>query len=164
MPDGEVDDGDPLDADETHGPTRGRAASLPGCTSARGPSMPVPSRGPTRRGPAGSSRARVVYELAPRHVHPRGHPRRGDRRLDHLGDLGVDLVEPMPVNAFNGTHNWGYDGVAWFAVGRDLRRARRRYQRFVDACHAHGLGVVQDVVYNHLGPVGELPCPCSRRT
>ena len=59
----------------------------------------------------------------------------------------------MPVNAFNGTHNWGYDGVDWFAVSEEYG-GPPAYQRFVDACHAAGLGVVQDVVYNHLGPSG----------
>jgi maltooligosyltrehalose trehalohydrolase len=74
-------------------------------------------------------------------------------KLDHLRSIGVDLVEVMPVNAFNGTHNWGYDGVDWFAVTEEYG-GPAAYQRFVDACHAAGLGVVQDVVYNHLGPSG----------
>jgi maltooligosyltrehalose trehalohydrolase len=74
-------------------------------------------------------------------------------RLDHLVDLGVDLVELLPVNAFNGTHNWGYDGVLWYAV-HEPYAGPAAYQRFVDACHARGLGVIQDVVYNHLGPSG----------
>ena len=59
----------------------------------------------------------------------------------------------MPVNAFNGTHNWGYDGVLWYAV-HEPYGGPRGYQAFVDACHAAGLGVIQDVVYNHLGPSG----------
>jgi maltooligosyltrehalose trehalohydrolase len=74
-------------------------------------------------------------------------------KLDHLRSIGVDLVEVMPVNAFNGTHNWGYDGVDWFAVTEEYG-GPPAYQRFVDACHGVGLGVVQDVVYNHLGPSG----------
>lgn len=74
-------------------------------------------------------------------------------RLDHLVDLGIDLVEVMPVNAFNGEHGWGYDGVAWFAV-HHAYGGPAAYQRFVDACHTRGLGVIQDVVHNHLGPSG----------
>ncbi|HEX4687803.1 MAG TPA: malto-oligosyltrehalose trehalohydrolase, partial [Nocardioides sp.] len=74
-------------------------------------------------------------------------------KLDHLLSIGVDLVELMPVNAFNGTRNWGYDGVDWFAVSEGYG-GPPAYQRVVDACHAAGLGVVQDVVYNHLGPSG----------
>lgn len=74
-------------------------------------------------------------------------------RLDHLVELGIDFVELLPVNAFNGTHGWGYDGVLWFAV-HEAYGGPAAYQRFVDACHARGLGVIQDVVYNHLGPSG----------
>ena len=74
-------------------------------------------------------------------------------RLDHLAELGVDFVELLPVNAFNGPHNWGYDGVLWFAVHAEYG-GPAAYQRFVDACHRRGLAVIQDVVYNHLGPSG----------
>ena len=59
----------------------------------------------------------------------------------------------MPVNAFNGPHNWGYDGVLWYAV-HEAYGGPLGYQQFVDACHQAGLGVIQDVVYNHLGPSG----------
>ena len=74
-------------------------------------------------------------------------------RLDHLVGLGVDFVEVLPVNGFNGTHNWGYDGVLWYTVDESYG-GPEAYQRFVDACHARGLAVIQDVVYNHLGPSG----------
>lgn len=74
-------------------------------------------------------------------------------RLDHLVDLGVDLVEVLPVNAFDGSHGWGYDGVLWGAV-HEPYGGPDGFKRFVDACHARGLGVVLDVVYNHLGPSG----------
>lgn len=74
-------------------------------------------------------------------------------RLRHLVDLGVAFVELLPVNAFNGEWNWGYDGVAWFAV-QESYGGPDAYARFVAACHERGLGVLQDVVYNHLGPSG----------
>ncbi|KAA9089038.1 malto-oligosyltrehalose trehalohydrolase [Microbacterium radiodurans] len=74
-------------------------------------------------------------------------------RLDHLVELGVTHVELLPVNAFNGTHNWGYDGVLWYAV-QESYGGPDAYRRFVDAAHAAGLAVIQDVVYNHLGPSG----------
>ncbi|WP_407361715.1 malto-oligosyltrehalose trehalohydrolase [Microbacterium sp. LBN7] len=74
-------------------------------------------------------------------------------RLGHLVDLGVTHVELLPVNAFNGVWNWGYDGVLWYAVHEGYG-GPRAYQRFVDAAHACGLAVIQDVVYNHLGPSG----------
>ena len=84
---------------------------------------------------------------------PRARSTPPSSKLDHLVALGVDLVELLPVNAFNGTHNWGYDGVLWSAVHEEYG-GPAAYQRFVDAAHAAGLGVVQDVVYNHLGPSG----------
>jgi maltooligosyltrehalose trehalohydrolase len=95
----------------------------------------------------------VVYELHVGTFTPEGTLDAAIGRLDHLVELGVDLVELMPVNAFNGTHGWGYDGAAWFAV-HEPYGGPAAYQRFVDACHQRGLGVVQDVVYNHFGPSG----------
>ncbi|WP_203919901.1 malto-oligosyltrehalose trehalohydrolase [Rugosimonospora africana] len=77
-------------------------------------------------------------------------------RLDHLVDLGVDLVEVLPVNAFNGEHNWGYDGVCWYAP-HEPYGGPDGFKRLVDACHRRGLGVVLDVVYNHFGPSGAYP-------
>ena len=95
----------------------------------------------------------VVYELHIGTFTPEGTLDAAIERLDHLVTLGVDLVELLPVNAFNGTHNWGYDGVLWSAV-HEQYGGPAAYQRFVDAAHAAGLGVIQDVVYNHLGPSG----------
>lgn len=95
----------------------------------------------------------VVYELHIGTFTPEGTLDSAIDRLDHLTGLGIDFVEVLPVNAFNGTHNWGYDGVDWFAVTENYG-GPEAYQRFVDACHSRGLGVVQDVVYNHLGPSG----------
>jgi maltooligosyltrehalose trehalohydrolase len=95
----------------------------------------------------------VIYELHVGTFTPEGTLHAAIDRLDHLVRLGVDLVELLPVNAVNGTHNWGYDGVGWFAVTENYG-GPAAYQRFVDACHRAGLGVVQDVVHNHLGPSG----------
>ncbi|MGY1750854.1 malto-oligosyltrehalose trehalohydrolase [Modestobacter sp. SYSU DS0511] len=95
----------------------------------------------------------VVYEMHVGTFTPEGTLDAAIDRLGHLVDLGVDFVELLPVNAFNGTHNWGYDGVAWYAV-QETYGGPAAYQRFVDACHQRGLGVIQDVVYNHLGPSG----------
>jgi maltooligosyltrehalose trehalohydrolase len=95
----------------------------------------------------------VIYELHLGTFTPAGTLDSATEKLDHLRSIGVDLVELMPVNAFNGAWNWGYDGVDWFAVAEQYG-GPPAYQRFVDACHGAGLGVVQDVVYNHLGPSG----------
>ncbi len=95
----------------------------------------------------------VIYELHVGTFTPEGTLDAALGKLDHLKSIGVDLVELMPVNAVNGEHNWGYDGVLWSAV-HEAYGGPAAYQRFVDGCHAAGLGVVQDVVYNHLGPCG----------
>ncbi|NQX10228.1 malto-oligosyltrehalose trehalohydrolase [Microbacteriaceae bacterium VKM Ac-2855] len=95
----------------------------------------------------------VIYELHIGTFTPEGTFDAAAGKLEHLRSIGVDFVEILPVNAFNGTHNWGYDGVLWYAV-HELYGGPAGYQRFVDACHQSGIGVVQDVVYNHLGPSG----------
>jgi maltooligosyltrehalose trehalohydrolase len=74
-------------------------------------------------------------------------------RLDHLVALGVDVVQVLPVAAFEGRHGWGYDGVDLYAVHAPYG-GPEGFARFVDACHARGLAVCLDVVYNHLGPSG----------
>jgi maltooligosyltrehalose trehalohydrolase len=74
-------------------------------------------------------------------------------RLDHLVALGITHVELLPVNAVNGIANWGYDGVAWYAV-HEPYGGPDALKRFVDACHRRGLAVLLDVVYNHLGASG----------
>ncbi len=74
-------------------------------------------------------------------------------RLDHLVELGVDAVELMPVAEFSGDRGWGYDGVDLFAP-HHAYGGPEGLKRLVDACHRAGLGVVIDVVYNHLGPAG----------
>ncbi|WP_435749264.1 malto-oligosyltrehalose trehalohydrolase [Microbacterium sp. PMB16] len=95
----------------------------------------------------------LIYELHLGTFTPEGTLDAAIERLGHLVDLGVTHVELLPVNAFNGPWNWGYDGVLWYAVHEGYG-GPRAYQRFVDAAHARGLAVVQDVVYNHLGPSG----------
>ncbi|WP_240632184.1 malto-oligosyltrehalose trehalohydrolase [Cryobacterium sp. LW097] len=95
----------------------------------------------------------TIYELHIGTFTPEGTLEAAAGRLDHLVSLGVDFVELLPVNGFNGTHNWGYDGVLWYAVHEGYG-GPAAYQRFVDACHAAGIGVIQDVVHNHLGPSG----------
>lgn len=95
----------------------------------------------------------VIYELHVGTFTPQGTLDAAAEHLDHLVSLGVDFVELMPVAAFEGDRGWGYDGVAWFAV-HEPYGGPDAYRRFVDAAHAAGLGVIQDVVYNHFGPVG----------
>jgi maltooligosyltrehalose trehalohydrolase len=95
----------------------------------------------------------VIYELHLGTFTPEGTLDAAIAKLPHLRSIGVDFVEMLPVNGFNGTHNWGYDGVLWYTVHEGYG-GPAAYRRFVDAAHAAGLGVIQDVVYNHLGPSG----------
>lgn len=95
----------------------------------------------------------VIYELHIGTFTAAGTFDSAIEKLDHLVDLGVDFVELMPVNAFSGTHGWGYDGVLWYAV-HEPYGGPDGLARFVDACHGRGLGVLIDAVFNHLGPSG----------
>ena len=95
----------------------------------------------------------VIYELHTGTFTAAGTFDAAIDKLDYLVDLGVDLVELMPVNAFNGTHGWGYDGVLWYAV-HEPYGGPDGLVRLIDACHARGLGVLIDAVFNHLGPSG----------
>ena len=95
----------------------------------------------------------MIYELHTGTFTPTGTLDSAIEKLDYLVDLGVDFVELMPVNAFSGTHGWGYDGVLWYAV-HEPYGGPDALVRFVDACHARGLGVLIDTVFNHLGPSG----------
>jgi maltooligosyltrehalose trehalohydrolase len=74
-------------------------------------------------------------------------------RVAHLRDLGVTLIEVMPVAEFQGEFGWGYDGVYWFAPTRLYGRPDD-FRAFVDHAHQLGVGVILDVVYNHFGPTG----------
>jgi maltooligosyltrehalose trehalohydrolase len=95
----------------------------------------------------------VTYELHCGTFTPEGTFDAAVAKLPHLVDLGVTAVEVMPVAAFPGRRGWGYDGVGLYAV-HDAYGGPAGFRRFVDACHAAGLAVLLDVVYNHLGPDG----------
>jgi maltooligosyltrehalose trehalohydrolase len=74
-------------------------------------------------------------------------------RLDALKDLGITVIEVMPVAEFPGRWNWGYDGVGLYAPAH-VYGDPEAMKRFVNEAHLRGLGVILDVVYNHLGPEG----------
>ena len=97
----------------------------------------------------------VLYELHVGTFTPEGTFDAAITHLDHLAELSVTAVEVMPVNGFDGDRGWGYDGVDLFAVQHSYG-GPDAFKRFVDAAHARGLAVVLDVVYNHLGPSGNL--------
>ncbi|MGV0874329.1 malto-oligosyltrehalose trehalohydrolase [Mycolicibacterium sp. XJ879] len=100
-----------------------------------------------------SIEGQVIYELHVGTFTGEGTFDAAIEKLDYLVDLGVDFVELMPVNAFGGTHGWGYDGVLWYAV-HEPYGGPDGLVRLIDACHARGLGVLIDAVFNHLGPSG----------
>lgn len=95
----------------------------------------------------------VFYELHVGTFTPEGTLDSASRRLQHLVDLGVDVVELMPLGAFPGRWGWGYDGAHPGAV-HEPYGGPVALQRFVDTAHGLGLGVCLDVVDNHLGPSG----------
>lgn len=95
----------------------------------------------------------VIYELHTGTFTSEGTFDAATGKLDYLVDLGIDFVELMPVNAFSGVHGWGYDGVLWYAV-HEPYGGPDGLVRLVNACHARGLGVLIDAVFNHLGPSG----------
>jgi maltooligosyltrehalose trehalohydrolase len=142
-----VDDGDPLPDPRSawqpagvHGPSRVFDAALHAWGSAAGWSgLDVVGR--------------VFYELHVGTFTPEGTLDAAIGHLDDLVELGVEVVELMPLAAFPGDRGWGYDGVDLYAV-HEPYGGPAALQRFVDAAHARGLGVCLDVVYNHLGPEG----------
>ncbi|RCH55304.1 malto-oligosyltrehalose trehalohydrolase [Mucilaginibacter hurinus] len=95
----------------------------------------------------------VFYELHTGTFTPEGSFKAIVGKLDYLADLGITAIEIMPVGQFPGTRNWGYDGVCPFAV-QNSYGGPYGLADLVDACHARGIAVVLDVVYNHMGPEG----------
>jgi len=95
----------------------------------------------------------VIYELHVGTFSPEGTFAGVAARLPHLRELGITAVELMPVAAFPGDRNWGYDGVYLYAP-HAAYGGPDGLKRLCDACHAQGLALILDVVYNHLGPEG----------
>lgn len=103
--------------------------------------------------PGLAAKGQVLYEMHIGTFTPEGTYAAAERHLAGLKDLGITALELMPVNEFNGPFGWGYDGVNLFAPTR-LYGTPDELRHFIDSAHAHGLGVIHDVVYNHFGPSG----------
>jgi maltooligosyltrehalose trehalohydrolase len=118
-----------------------------------GPSEVIALPAPAKPAPPRPWAEAVVYELHVGTFTPEGTFRAAIERLPHLAALGVTTLEIMPVAAFPGRWNWGYDGVALFAPAAAYGRPED-LRALVEAAHAAGLSVMLDVVYNHFGPEG----------
>ena len=96
---------------------------------------------------------RVIYEMHIGTFTPQGTFQSAKRELMELADLGITIIEMMPVNEFPGTFGWGYDGVNLFAPYHHYGTAADLCD-FIDHAHCLGIAVILDVVYNHIGPDG----------
>ena len=115
--------------------------------------VPMPWSDSEARWPGVSIDGQVLYEMHIGTFTPEGTFVSAISQFPRLRDLGITAIECMPLAEFAGKVGWGYDGVSLFApfhhygTPDDLRR-------MIDAAHQHGLGIILDVVYNHLGPEG----------
>jgi len=103
--------------------------------------------------PGASIRGQIIYEMHIGTFTKEGTWEAAIRELPALADLGITVLEVMPVSDFPGEFGWGYDGVHPFAPTL-LYGSPDDFRRFVDDAHRLGLAVIHDVVYNHLGPDG----------
>ncbi len=95
----------------------------------------------------------VVYEMHVGTFTPEGTWRAAAAQLDELARIGITVIEMMPIAEFPGRFGWGYDGVDLYAPAH-VYGSPDDMRAFVDRAHAIGIGVILDVVYNHLGPDG----------
>ena len=103
----------------------------------------------------GTMRGQVLYEMHVGTFTPGGTWRSAIEKLPHLADMGITTIEVMPVAEFPGQFGWGYDGVLLYAPTR-LYGTPDDLRAFIDRAHALHLGVILDVVYNHVGPEGSV--------
>ena len=95
----------------------------------------------------------IIYELHAGTFTPEGTLDAIVPRVGELCDLGITALEVMPLSQFPGGRNWGYDGAYPYAV-QNSYGGPEAFRRLVDACHAAGIAVIYDAVYNHFGPEG----------
>ncbi len=97
----------------------------------------------------------VIYELHLGTFTDSGKIMDAESRIDHLRDLGINTIELMPLSQTYGRRNWGYDGVFPFSVNNNYGSVHD-LMHFIDKCHSEDMAVILDVVYNHLGPLGNV--------
>ena len=90
----------------------------------------------------------VIYELHLRDFSATHDLSGAEEKLDYLENLGINAIELMPVQEFDGNNSWGYDPCSYFALDKAYG-TREHYKAFIDECHSWGIAVILDVVYNH---------------
>ncbi|MBP8621140.1 alpha-amylase family glycosyl hydrolase [Bacteroides sp.] len=90
----------------------------------------------------------VIYELLLRDFSATGDINGAKQKLDYLKSLGVNAIELMPIQEFDGNDSWGYNPCFFFAMDKAYG-TDKMYKEFIDACHEKGIAVILDVVYNH---------------
>jgi len=100
-----------------------------------------------------SIKGQVIYEMHVGTFTAQGTWQAATRELSALRALGITTIEVMPIAEFSGAFGWGYDGVNLFSPTRNYGTPDD-FRAFVNQAHAHGIAVILDVVYNHLGPDG----------
>lgn len=113
----------------------------------------IPKRKIEREWKGVSMEDAVIYELHIGTFSPRGDIRGVIEKLDYLKDLGVNVIELLPINPCPGKYNWGYDGNLLFALSENYG-TYEELQELIFQAHCRGMAVILDVVYNHLGPEG----------
>lgn len=121
-----------------------------------GPSSVVPMEDFTSRNFVNINlRDTVIYELHTGTFSQEGTFAGMIKKLDHLADLGINAIELMPISQFEGRWNWGYDGVFPYAVHNTYGTAND-LRKLVEEVHSRKISIILDVVYNHLGPRGNV--------
>ncbi len=137
--------------------SRGQPDGVHGWSELYAEAAPLPTEGWRGIDPARA----VLYEIHIGTFTAEGTYRAAMARIPHLRDLGVTALSLMPLAAFPGRRNWGYDGTFLFAPAA-CYGSPDELRAFIGACHAAGLGVLLDVVYNHFGPDGNYLWPICR--
>lgn len=91
----------------------------------------------------------IIYELLLRDFSSTKDLKGALKHLDYLESMGINAIELMPVQEFDGNNSWGYNPCAYFALDKAYG-TREMYKQFIDECHSRGIAVLLDVVYNHV--------------
>lgn len=111
--------------------------------------------------PGVTVQGQVIYELHIGTFTEKGTFNAAMEELPRLARLGITLIEIMPINEFPGNFGWGYDGVILFSPTH-LYGTPDEVKAFVNKAHSLGMGVILDVVYNHLGPEDNIMIEFSK--